>query len=101
LEAELQMIETGGDEGVELCFVERQARGDEIDVQAGSARGANEIEDVGAGEGFTSGEVSLQDAEVGGFLEDARPGLCVEFAGAGLQLERIGAVDTVQRAAMG
>ncbi len=46
-------------------------------------------------------EVGLQDAEFRSLLEDARPGLCVEFAGAGLQFERIGAVDAVQRAAMG
>ncbi len=95
LEAELQMIEAGSEERVELGFVEGKAGGDEIDVQAGGAGGADQFDDVGAGERFATGEVGLQDAEFRGLLENARPSLGVEFRGAGLQLEGIRAVDAV------
>ena len=64
LEAELEVIEAGFDEFAEARFVERQAGGDEVDVEAGGASGADEIEDVGAGERFAAGEVGLQDAEL-------------------------------------
>ena len=54
LKTELQMVEAGGEEGVEPGFVERKAGGDEIDIQAGGAGGADELDDVGAGEGFAA-----------------------------------------------
>lgn len=44
LEAELEMVETGGDEGRKAGFIERQAGGDEIDVKAVAASGFHEIQ---------------------------------------------------------
>ena len=79
LEAELEVIEAGFDEFREACFVERHAGGDQVYVEAGGAGGADEFEDVGAGERFAAGEVGLQDAERGGFLEDAGPVFGGEF----------------------
>ena len=64
LKAELDVIEAGFDELREFCFVEREAGGDEVDVEAGGAGGFDEIEDVGAGERFAAGEVGLEDAEL-------------------------------------
>jgi hypothetical protein len=43
----------------------------------------------------------LQDADSGGLLEDAGPDFGGEFFGAVGEFERIGAIDTVQRAAVG
>ena len=95
------MIEAGLDESFEAGFIERQPGGDEIDVESGGARGADEIEDIRAGERFAAGEVGLQDAESGSLAKDAGPVFSGQFETAGLKFERIRAVDAVQRAAMG
>src|SRR5437879_12562361 len=94
------MIEARVDEGGELCFVERQAAGDEVDVESGDAGGVNEFDDVGASERFAAGEVDLQDAGLRGFLKNANPGLGGEFRFALGKFERIRAVDAVERAAV-
>ena len=101
LEAELDVVEAGFDELREFLFVEREAGGDEVDVEAGGARGFYEVENVGAGEGFAAGEVGLEDAESGGLLEDGRPRFGGEFGGAGGEFEGVGAVDAVEGAAVG
>lgn len=100
LEAELKMVETSFDERSELGFIERQAGGNKIHVQASSARGADEIENVGACQGFAARKIDLQDSQIGSFVEDARPIIDRKFAGPRLQFERIRAIHTVQRAAM-
>src|SRR5438309_9410218 len=79
LEAELDVVKPGSDEAREFRFIKRQAGSDQIDVQAGGASCTNKIDNVGAGEGFAASEVGLEDAELGGFLKDARPGLGGEF----------------------
>jgi len=101
LEAELNVIEAGGDKRGELGFIEGESRGYEIDVKACGAGGADEFDDVGARERFAAGEVGLEDAGFGGFYEDARPHFSGEFAGARLQFERIRAVDAMEWAAVG
>ncbi len=79
LEAELEMVEAGGDESGEFGFVERKAAGDEADVESSFAGGADEGDDVGAGERFAAGEIGLEDAEFDGFAEEAGPGFGGEF----------------------
>ena len=101
LKAELEVIEAGFDESVESRFVERQAGGDEVDVEAGGAGGADEIEDVGACEGFAAGEIGLEDAEFGGFAGRRGTSLRGEFSGASRQFEGVRAVDAVEWAAVG
>lgn len=101
LEAELKMVETGFNQRGKFWLVEGQAGSDEVDVKAGGASGADEIKDVGAGERLAAGEIGLEDAYFGGFLEDAGPGFGGEFFRAGLEFERVGAVDAVERAAVG
>jgi hypothetical protein len=95
------MIEARFDEGGEFRFVEREAAGDEADVEAGEASGVDEFDDVRAGQGFAAGEIDLEDAGLGGFLENACPGLGGEFGVAFGEFERVGAIDAVQRAAVG
>ncbi len=94
------MIETGLHEPFKLRFVERKAGSDEIDVEAGVTRGADEINDVGASQRFAAGEICLEYARLGGFAEDTGPHFAGEFAGASLQFERVGAIDAMERAAM-
>ena len=67
------MIEAGGQERVEARFVKRQSRGDQIDVQACGAGGADEIDDVSSCERFAAREVCLQHTQLGGLLENSAP----------------------------
>ena len=101
LEAELDVVEAGVDERCEARFVHGKAGGDEIDVEAGGAGSFNEFDEIGAGQGFAAGEVSLKHPEVGGFAENAGPRFRGEFVRTGGEFEGIGAVDAVQRAAVG
>jgi hypothetical protein len=94
------MIEAGGDERFETRFVERHAGRDEIYIEVGGTRGFNQIRDVGAGERLTSGEIGLENAKSGGFLEHAGPVLRGKFRGTLREFEGIGAIDAVKRAAM-
>jgi hypothetical protein len=100
LKAQLKVIQAGLDESFEPRFVERQAGSDEIYVEAGSASGMDELEDVRACKRLAAGEIGLKHGESGGFAEDAGPLFGGEFYAAGLKFERIRAVDTVKRAAM-
>jgi hypothetical protein len=95
------MVETGIHEEIQLDFVEGKAGSDEADVEASGARIADKIDDVGARERFTTGEVGLQDAGGGSFLENARPDFCRELVRTGLQFKGIRTVDAVKRAAVG
>ena len=100
LEAELEMVEAGIRQEVQLDFVEWKAGADEIDVKSRGTGGTNEFDDVRAGERFAAGEVCLEDAEFGGFAEDAGPCLGSELVSARLHFERIRTVDAVERASV-
>lgn len=73
LETELDVVEAGVDELREFGFVEREARGDEVDVKASSTSGFDEVDDVGACERLTAGEIGLQNAERCCLPENAGP----------------------------
>jgi len=64
LEAELDVIKPGGDEGRKFRFIERQAGSDQVDVESGGAGCAHEVDNVGTGERFATREVGLEDAEL-------------------------------------
>src|SRR5690606_29169613 len=61
----------------------------------------DEFQQVGAQQRFAAGEVHLQDADIGGFIEHPEPGGGVEFFFAAGHLERVRAVDAAQRATVG
>src|SRR5206468_12743199 len=101
LEAQLDVVKYGSDEGRESRFIEGQAGSDQIDVQAGGAGRAHKVDNVGTCERFAAGEIGLENAELGGFLKDAGPVFGRDLEVAGLQFERVGTIDAVQRAAVG
>jgi hypothetical protein len=101
LKAQLKMIESGLDESFEARFIERQAGANEIYVEAGSARGADEIEDVRAGEGFAAGEIGLKNAETNSLAKDAGPIFGRKFEIAGFEFEGVGTIDAMKRATVG
>src|SRR5229473_3351005 len=95
------MVEAGGHQSREFRFIKRQARSDQVDIESGGASRAHEIDNVSAGERFAAREISLQNAELGGFLKNAGPGFRGELVGTGLQFERIRTIDAMERAAVG
>ena len=98
LKAELDVVEAGVDECSEFWFIEGKTGGDDVHVESGGAGVFDEVDDVGAGERFATGEVGLEDAEFGGFGENTRPDSGGEFVYAVAEFEGIGAVDAVERA---
>jgi len=98
LETELDVIKSSTDERGEFLFVEREARSNQVDVEPGGACGADEFNDVSAGERFAAGEVGLENAKFGGLGENARPDFSRKFDGTICKFERIRAVDAMQRA---
>src|SRR5712691_310023 len=101
LEAELDVIKAGGDEGRKFCFIERQTGGNQINVESGGASCAYKFDNVGTSQRFATCEIGLEGAELGGFQEDAGPYFGGELVGTGLQFERIRTVDAMERAAVG
>jgi hypothetical protein len=95
------MVEARIHEEIQLDFVQGKAGSDQADVEAGGTRVAHKIDDVGAGERFTAGEIGLQNAGSGGFFENAGPNFGGELVRTGLQFERIRTVDAVEWAAVG
>ena len=100
LEAELKVVESGGEQLIEAFFVERKAGSDHINVESSGARGLNERGKVGAGQWFPARDVELHDTEFGGLTEDAGPCIGRQFVRARGKFLRIGAVDAVQGAPM-
>src|SRR5438132_7812320 len=98
LEAELKVVESGGQQLINAFLVERKAGSDHVNVESSSARGLNERGKIGAGQWFPPGEVELHDTEFGGLAEDAGPGIGRQFVRARGKFLRIGAVDAVQGA---
>ena len=84
LETQLEMIEPGLHQGFEFGLVKRKTGSNEADVKACGASAPNKVDDVRASERLAAGEISLEDACFGSFFEDARPGFCRKFVGAGL-----------------
>jgi hypothetical protein len=101
LKAELEVIEAGGYESRESRFVKRKPGSDEVYVQASGARGGDEIQNVRAREGFASGEICLEDAELSGSVKNFGPLVGGKLVGAGVQFEGIRTVDAMQRTPMG
>jgi hypothetical protein len=100
LKAELEVFQAGFDEGSEAVFAEPDAGGDHVDVKPGCAGGADELSQIFAGEGFSSGEMDVEDAKLGGLLKDALPIFGGEFFFGAVHLEWIRAIEAVERAAV-
>src|SRR4029434_1278629 len=70
LKTELKMIESGREKRIKASFIERQTGSDQVDVEAGGARGLNEFGQVGAGEGVAARKNKLHHASGGGVAEE-------------------------------
>src|SRR5258708_16198341 len=93
LKAQLEMIKSRVYQSGKFRFVERQAAGDQADVEAGDTGGVNEFDDVRAGQRFAAGEIDLQNPGSGRLLKNTGPGLRGEFGFALGHFKRIPAVE--------
>ncbi len=94
------MVETGvGERGQGL---RRQAdrRGDQVAVEAGLARGLDDIGKIAPRRRLAAGQMHLQYAQGRRFAEHARPGGGIELVGAGIERQRVRAIGTAQGTAM-
>ena len=100
LKADLHVAQPGiGQRG--KSFARQQHRGgDEVGVQPDIAGVLHQLDQVLARGGLAAGEMDLQHADLGEFGEDLLPFLGRKLAAAALELDRIGAIGTLQRAAM-
>src|SRR5229473_6479772 len=95
------MVEAGGHQSRVFRFIERQAGSDQVDIESGGASRAHEIDNVSTGERLAAREISLQNAELGGFLKNAGPGFRGERVGTGLQVVMIRTIDAMEWASLG
>ena len=100
LEADLDVIEAGLDQGLQPLLVEADARGDEVGIKSRGARGGDQLCQIGPHQRFAAGKVRMQHAQLAALLKDAGPLAGGKFRLRSGQLERIRAVDAVQRAAV-
>ena len=101
LEAKLDVIHSCLRERSHRAVVQRDAGGDDVGVEAARGGAGDQRGQVAPGQRFAAGEMDLQDADVGRFVEHAQPDGGVQLAGGTRQLQRVGAVRAGERATMG
>ena len=100
LDRDLHVVEAGVGKLAQRRRGDADRGRDQIGVKAGLVRGGRDLDKIAARARLAAREMNLQDAEAGGFLEYARPGLGVELVGARFERQRVRAVRTAERATM-
>ncbi len=95
------MVESGLDQLRKQLLADPDPRGDQVGVEPASRGVAGEFGDVAPRRRLAAGKMHMQRAERGGLAEHPLPGLAVELGARALQRQRIGAIGTAERAAMG
>src|SRR5215211_4662001 len=101
LDRDLNVVEPRLIEGGEGLGGEADRGGDQVGIETRRARGGGDLDEVAPGGRLAARQVHLQHTERGCFAKDARPGGEVELVLARIERERIGAIGTAERAAMG
>ena len=100
LNRNLHVIETGIGEHAQGFRRQADRRRNEIAVEPGVARGLHDLLQIAPRRRLAARQMDLQHAQPRRLAEHARPGRGVEFAGAVVELQRIGAIRTAERTAM-
>ena len=101
LNGDLHVVEAGRRQRLQSLARQRHGRCDEVGVEADLGRLRHDRFEVAPHGGLAAREVQLQDAEIGCLREHVEPNLRRQLAGNALELERVGAVGTLQRTAVG
>src|SRR3954451_21688814 len=100
LEADLDMAEPGIGKLAQPLARQQHGRGDEIGVEADIAGVLDQLDEVLARRGLAAGEMHLEHADLGEFAQDFFPFLGGQLLARAVELDRVGAIGTLQRAAM-
>ena len=100
LEADLHMAKPGIGQRRELFARQQHRRGDEIGVEPDIAGVLHQFDQILARGRLAAGEMDLQHADLGELGQNLLPFLGRELAAAALELDRVGAIGALQRAAM-
>ncbi len=101
LDAELEMIEPGIGQALELGPVEQDAGGDQVGVLADRRGMADQLRQIRPQGRLAAGKMGLEHAQGMGLIDHMLPGGRIELTIDPLQLQRIGAVGALQRTAVG
>ena len=101
LDRDLHVIEAGGRQPLETLARQRDGRRDQIRVEADLGRLGDDRLQVLPHRRLAAREMELQHAELRRLRQHVEPHLRRQLACDALELERVGAIGTLQRAAMG
>ena len=101
LDRNLHVVEAGFHQIAEGARGDANRRGDEVGVKACVMRGGCDLHKVAARGRLATGKRHLQHTEAGGLAHHPHPGGRVELVAAFVELERIRAVGTAERATVG
>ena len=100
LDRDLHVVEPAVGEHAQGLRRQADRRGDEIAVEAGVARGRDDLGQIAPRRRLAARQMHLQHAEPGRFAEHTRPGRGVELVGARVERDRVGAIRTAERTTM-
>jgi len=100
LEAELNVIQTGGDQSLHSRLRQADAGGDQIGIESGGTRAGDKFSQIWPCQRFAAREVRVQHSELARLRENALPLPRGKFGVRAGHLQWVGAIDAVQRAAV-
>ncbi len=101
LQGQLHMVEPGGVELVQPRTRKPDPRGDQVGIKPRIPRRRDDGHQIGTRGGFPARDMQLQHPQRGSLAEHLGPLRGGQFAVAGRQFQRVRAIGTGQRAAMG
>ena len=100
LEANLNMAQAGIGQCAQLVLRQQDRRGDQVGIEPDIGGVLHQLCNILTRSRLTTGEVDLQHADLGEFAQHLLPFVGAEFGVGAIELQRIGAIRTLQRAAM-
>src|ERR1700722_7495756 len=100
LKTELQMFQPGIDQGRKTILLQPHARSNHVDVESGFASSRNQLHQIAAHQRLAPGKMQVQYSQSSGLRKYPLPVCRRELVFRPFQGNRIGTIETVQRAAM-
>src|SRR5262245_43641211 len=101
LDRDLHMVEPGLGQRGQRLVGDADPRGDEIGVEPGVMGGGGDVEEIAPRAGLAARQVHLQHAQRRRLAEHPRPGGAVELGLPAVERQRVRAIGTAERTAVG
>ncbi len=101
LEADLDMIEAGLRQAADPLPAQGHGGRDQIGVDAVRGQAGDEVFQIPAKGRFASGQMHLENAEIGGLFEGVEPDLRCQLLIGFQEFDRVGTISALQRASVG